>query len=206
MFLSRFNWFNLQLGHNKQQRIEQFLVKYRQLFARNRLHIGINTRHRIEFMPRLDDPIYAQSLPTPSNMKTDILGKVALIQQYGLITTLPFSKYFLPCSAQRNPIGKSRLLVGFKGTNNLTKHDFNEHYHPVTTIADAARHMAGKKCFVSWIFLRLTTAFRWLTISTSDYCRLTPVPHYLSTTAWLKVVTIHFQRLPVLFESTLTLL
>ena len=31
--------------------------------------------------------------------------------------------------------------------NHLIKNDYDEHNHPVTTIADAAQHMAGKKYF-----------------------------------------------------------
>ena len=103
-FLSWFNWDNSQLGHNKKQRIEQLLVKFRQLFARNPVDIVSKTDFRVEFMPRPDKPIYAQSLKTPSNMKTEILVKVAQIQEYGLITTLHLAKIFCHVPLKGSPM------------------------------------------------------------------------------------------------------
>ena len=61
--------------------------------------------------------------------------------------TLPYSKYSSPIFAQRKPNGKLRILVDLRRINHLLKNDYNQHNHPVTTIADAAQHMAGKKYF-----------------------------------------------------------
>ena len=69
------------------------------------------------------------------------------MQEYGIITTLPYSKYSSPIFAQRKPNGKLRILVDQRRINHLLKNDYNQHNHPVTTIADAAQHMAGKKYF-----------------------------------------------------------
>ena len=91
--------------------------------------------------------MYAQSLPTPTNLKDDLLVELALMQEYGIITTLPYSKYSSPIFAQRKPIGKLRILVDLRRINHLLKNDYNQHNHPVTTIADAAQHMAGKSYF-----------------------------------------------------------
>ena len=67
------------------------------------------------------------------------------MQEYGIITTLPHSKYSSPIFAQRKPNGKLRILVDLRRINHLIKNDYGEHNHPVTTIADAVQHMAGKK-------------------------------------------------------------
>ena len=69
------------------------------------------------------------------------------MQEYGIITTLPYSKYSSPIFAQRKPNGKLRILVDLRRINHLIKNDYGEHNHPVTTVSDAAQHMAGKKFF-----------------------------------------------------------
>ena len=146
-FLKNFSWDDSILTEQEQQRIEALLVKYHTIFARHRLDIGINTDFKIQLTPKHDDPVYAQSLPTPTNLKDDLLVELALMQEYGIITTLPYSKYSSPIFAQRKPNGKLRILVDLRRINHLLKNDYNQHNHPVTTIADAAQHMAGKKYF-----------------------------------------------------------
>ena len=121
-------------------------MKYNNVSASHRLDIGINT-DKIKLTPKHDEPIYAQSLPTSTNLKDDLLVELALMQEYGIITTLPYSKYSSPIFAQRKPNGKLRILVDLRRINHLLKNDYNQHNHPVTNIADAAQHMAGKKYF-----------------------------------------------------------
>ena len=96
--------------------------------------------------------MYTQSLPTPTNLKDYLLGELALMQKYGIIMTLPYSKYSSPIFAQRKPNGKLRILVDLRRINHLLKDDYNQHNHPVTTIVDAAQHMADKKyfCNLDW--------------------------------------------------------
>ena len=146
-FLDNFSWDDSILTELEQQKIEEQLVKYHTIFARHRLDIGINTDFKIKLTPKHDDPVYAQSLPTPTNLKDDLLVELALMQEYGIITTLPYSNYSSPKFAQRKPNGKLRILVDLRWINHLLKNDYNKHNHPVTTIADAAQHMAGKKYF-----------------------------------------------------------
>ena len=67
--------------------------------------------------------------------------------EYGIITTLPYSKYSSPIFSQRKPNGKLRFLVDLRRINHLLKNDYNQHNHPVTTMADAAQHMAGNRYF-----------------------------------------------------------
>ena len=146
-FLAKFQWENSILDERERQQIENLLVKYNNVFARHRLDIGINTDFKIKLTLKHDEPVYAQSLPTPTNLKDDLLVELALMQEYGIITTLPYSKYSSPIFAQRKPNGKLRILVDLRRINHLLKNDYNQHNHPVTTIADATQHMAGKKYF-----------------------------------------------------------
>ena len=70
-----------------------------------------------------------------------------MLHKYGIITTLPFSKYASPIFAQKKPNGKLRLLVDLRKINNLISDDYINNNHPVSTLVDAAQHMAGKKLF-----------------------------------------------------------
>ena len=118
------------------------------IFARHRLDIGISTEFKTKLTPKHDEPVYAQSLPTPTNLEDDLLVELALMmQEYGIITTLPYIKYSSPIFAQRKPIGKLRTLVDIRRINNFLKNDYNQHNNPVTTMADAAHQMAGKRYF-----------------------------------------------------------
>ena len=73
--------------------------------------------------------------------------ELALLHKYDIITTLPFSKYASPIFAKKKPNGKLRLLVDLRKINNLISDDYVNNNHPVSTLTDAAQHMAGKKLF-----------------------------------------------------------
>ena len=92
-------------------------------------------------------PPPSQSIPTPINLKEDILVELALLHRYGIITALLFSKYASPFFAQKKSNGKLRLLVDLRKINNLISDDYISNNHPVSTLTDAAQHMAGKKLF-----------------------------------------------------------
>ena len=72
---------------------------------------------------------------------------MALLHNYGIITTLPFSKDASLFVAQKKPNGKLRLLVDLRNINNLISDEYINNNHPVSTLTDAAQHMAGKKLF-----------------------------------------------------------
>ena len=101
----------------------------------------------VKLTPKDESPACSQSLPTPINLKEDILVELALLHRYGIITTLPFSKYASPIFAQKKPNGKLRLLVDLRKINNLISDDYINNNHPVSTLTDAAQHMAGKRLF-----------------------------------------------------------
>ena len=127
--------------------IEDLLVEFHDIFARHRFDIGMNEDFKVKLKPKDDSPAYSQSLPTPINLKEDILVELALLHRYGIITTLPFSKYASPIFAQKKPNGKLRLLVDLRKINNLISDDYINNNHPVSTLTDVAQHMAGKKLF-----------------------------------------------------------
>ena len=124
-FLAKFKWENSILEERERQQIENLLVKYNKVFARHRLDIGINTDFKIKLTQKHDEPVFAQSLPTPTNFKDDLLVELALMQEYGIITTLPDSKYSSPNFAQRQPHGKLRILVDLRRINHLLKNHYN---------------------------------------------------------------------------------
>ena len=65
----------------------------------------------------------------------------------GIITVLPFSKYASPIFAQRKPNGKMRLLADLRKINSLIADDYTNNNHPVSTLSDAAQHLAGMSLF-----------------------------------------------------------
>ena len=146
-FLDHFDWTDTTLSPFEKQHIEDILVQYHDIFARHRFDIGTNREFKVKLTPNDDRPAYSQSLPTPINLKDDITVELALLHRYGIITTLPFSKYASPIFAQRKPNGRLRLLVDLRKINNLITQDYVNNNHPVSTLSDAVQHMAGKKLF-----------------------------------------------------------
>ena len=146
-FLSNFDWSDTTLSPVERQEIEEILVEVHDIFARHRFDIGINREFKVKLTPNDDRPAYSQSLPTPINLKDDIIVELALLHKYGIITTLPFCKYASPIFAQRKPNGRLRLLVDLRKINNLITEDYANNNHPVSTLSDAAQHMAGKILF-----------------------------------------------------------
>ena len=113
-FLSLFKWTDSLITGNDRESLEDTLVEFNDIFARHRLDIGMNTQFKVSLTPKDDKPVYTQSLPVPINLKEDLTVELALMHKYGIITTLPFSKYASPIFAQRKPNGKLRLLVDLR--------------------------------------------------------------------------------------------
>ena len=146
-FLSNFDWTDSTLQPEAKRAVENLLVEVHDIFARHRFDIGINTDFKVQLTPLDNRPAYSQSLPVPINLKDDILVDLALLHKYGIITTFSFSKYASPIFAQRKPNGKLRLLVDLRKINTLIADDYINNNHPVSTLTDAAQHMAGKNLF-----------------------------------------------------------
>ena len=146
-FLSKFNWTDSTLQPEAKKAVENLLVEFHDIFAPHRFDIGINTELKVQLTPLDNRPAYSQSLPAPINLKDDILGELAVLHTYGIITTLAFSKYASPIFAQRKPNGKLRLSVDLRKIKTLIADDYINNNHPVSTLTDAAQHMAGKILF-----------------------------------------------------------
>ena len=146
-FPSNFDWTDSTLQPEAKQAVENLLVEFHDIFARHRFDIGINTEFKIQLTPLDNRPAYSQSLPAPINLKDDILVELALLHKYGIITTLPFSKYASPIFAQRKPIGKLRFLVDLRKINTPIADEYINNNHPVSSLTDAAQHMAVKNLF-----------------------------------------------------------
>ena len=131
----------------EKQAIEDILVHYHDIFARHRMDIGMNTEFKVKWTPKDDKAVYSQSLPMPIHLKEDLIVELALMHKYGIITVLPFSKYASPIFAQRKSNGKLRLLVDLRKINTLIADDYTNINHPVSTLSDAAQHLAGKSLF-----------------------------------------------------------
>ena len=146
-FLDMFSWEGSKIEGDDRKQLEETIVEYNDIFARHRLDIGINNTFKVKLTPKDERPIYTQSLPVPINLKEDLTVELALMHRYGIITTLPFSKYASPIFAQRKPNGKLRLLVDLRKINALISDDYINNHHPVSTLSDAAQHLAGKQLF-----------------------------------------------------------
>ena len=147
MFLENFDWKDFTLTTDEKAKIEELLVEFHDIFARYRFDIGMNEEFKVKLTPKDDSPAYSHSLPAPINLKEDILVERAMLHRYGIITTLPSSKYASPIFAQKKPNGKLRLLVDLRKINNLISDDYINKNHPVSTLVDAAQHMTDKKVF-----------------------------------------------------------
>ena len=146
-FLTIIQWEGSHIQGNGRKLLEQTLVENHDNFARHRLDIGINKTFKTKLTPKDERPTYTQSLPVPINLKEDLTVELAIMHSYDIITTLLFSKYVSPIFAQRKPYGKQRLLVDLRKINALISEDYINNNHPVSTLSDAAQHLAGKKIF-----------------------------------------------------------
>ena len=145
--LNRFNWTDTLLTETEKQAIEDFLVDCNDVFPRHRMDIVKNTEFKVKSTLKDDEAVYSQSLPKPIQMKEDLFVDLVLMHKYGIIAVLPFSEYASPIFAQRKPNGKLRLLVDLLKINSLIADDYTNNKHPVSTLSDAAQHLAGKSLF-----------------------------------------------------------
>ena len=146
-FLAHFDWADSTLNSTEIARIEELLVEFHDIFDRHRFDISMNEDFKVKLTPKDDSPAYSQNLPTPVNLKEDVFVELALLHRLGIITTPPFFKNTGLIFAQKKPNGKLRLLVDLREINNLISDDYINNNHPVSTLTDAAQHMAGKRLF-----------------------------------------------------------
>ena len=109
--MNNFDWKDSMLNRQEIADIENLLVEFHNIFARHRFDIGMNEDFTVKLTSKDDSAAYSQSLSTAVTLKDDIL---ALLHKYGIITTLPFSKYASLLFAQTKPNGKLCLLVDLR--------------------------------------------------------------------------------------------
>ena len=146
-FLKRVDWTDTLLNEDEKHAVEDILVEYHDIFARYRMDIGMRTEFKVRLTPKDEKAVYSQSLPMPIHLKEDLIVELALMHKYVIITVLPFSKHASPIFAQRKPNGKLRLLVDLRKINTLIADDYTNNNHPVSTLSDAAQHLAEKSLF-----------------------------------------------------------
>ena len=102
-FLSQFTWENSVFNAEQINIVETLLLKYHRIFARHRLDIGANEEFKVKLTPENDKPMYTQGPPTPIHYRDEVLEELALLQYWGVITTLTYSKYSSPFLPSVNP-------------------------------------------------------------------------------------------------------
>ena len=146
-FLKRFDWTDTLLTETEKQAIEDILNDYHDISAKHRMDFVMNPEFKMNITPKDDKAVYRQSLPMPIYLEEDQIVQLALLHKYGIITVLPFSKYASTIFAQRKPNGKLRPPVDLRKINSLIRDDYTNKNHPVSTLSDAAQHLAGKSFF-----------------------------------------------------------
>ena len=82
--LERFDWTDTLLTETENQAIEDILVDYPDIFARQRMYIGMKTEFKVKSTPKDDKAVYSQSLPSSTYLKEDLIVELALIHKYCL--------------------------------------------------------------------------------------------------------------------------
>ena len=105
--LSSFNWTNSTLYRDAKQAVEALLIEFHNIFAQHRLDFGIKTEFKVQSTPLDKRLACSQSLPTLNNPKDNILGELARLNKYGIITILPFIKKPVQYFHKANLMGKN---------------------------------------------------------------------------------------------------
>ena len=150
--LQRFNWKDSVLNHKDQQQVVDQLIEFSDIFARHRFDIGYISEITVKLTPEHDQPIYTHSPPTPIQLREELKVELALLQYFGIITSLNPSKYSSPIFAHRKPNGELQVLVDLCRTNHLFLHDYHNNNFPIFTMADTTAHFAGKPLFCKFDF------------------------------------------------------
>ena len=101
----------------------------------------------MKLTPEHDEPVYTQSPPTPIHLREELQVELALLQYFGIFTSLNHSEYSSPIFAHRKTNGELRILVDLRRINHLLLHDYHNNNFPISTMADTTAHFAGKSLF-----------------------------------------------------------
>ena len=89
-FLQQFPWTNSVFNDSQKRTVEDLLLQFHHIFARHRLDIGANHDFKVKLTPENNDPMYTQGPPTPIHLRDEVLVELALLQYWGVITTLTY--------------------------------------------------------------------------------------------------------------------
>ena len=137
-------YLNLQ---GKRKSVEKLLVSYHHIFGKHRFDVGLASNFSVRLKPEHDRPVYSACPPAPIDFRDDILVELALMTYFGIVKPLTYSKNSSPLFCQRKPSGKLRMLIDLRKINHLIRHDYESHNFPISTLADAGNHLAGKTLF-----------------------------------------------------------
>ena len=146
-FLAKFSWEGSVLNERERAAVEKVILEFHDIFARHRLDVGGNGEIKVKLTPEHDRPVFKRSPPCPIHYKEDLMVELALMQYYGIITTLATSKYSSPIFCQRKSNGRLRILTDLRRINHLIRNDYDEHNFPLACMADAMAHIVGKTLF-----------------------------------------------------------
>ena len=110
IFLNASKWSDSVLSDKGKERTEQLLLEFTDIFKRHRLDIGYTHKFSVKLTPDTNRPVYSKTQRISIHLKDDSLVELALLQYYGVITTLPFSHYSSQIFAKR----KLRILADLK--------------------------------------------------------------------------------------------
>ena len=134
---------------NDREQLEESIVEYHDIFARQRLNVVINDNFKVKLSAKDEPLVNTESPPIPNNLQADLTVELALMHRYGIITASMVSNYANWIFAHRNSNGKMRLHVDLRKINALILDDCINNIDPASNLSDAAHHLAGKKLF--WI-------------------------------------------------------
>ena len=144
-------------------RIEDLLVEIHNFSEQHRFDIMKNEEFKVKPTPKDAFPAFSQSLPQPISLKEDILVLLALIHRYGIISTLPFSKYAGPIFAHKQPNGKLWLLVVLRKICDVT----SIRIIPSALWQTPSSIWQAKGSYANWVALKHTIVRKWQTKSQS---------------------------------------
>ena len=103
----------------------------------------MNTEFKVILTPKDEKTVCSQNLPMPIHLKENLIVELAVMHKNGIIIVLPFSKDANTIFAQRKPNGKLHLLLDHNKIKTLIADDYTNNIHLVSTLSDAAKHLAG---------------------------------------------------------------
>ena len=132
---------------DEKQQVQDFLIEVSDNFAKQRFDVGYISEISMKLTPENDQPVYTYSPSTPIHLREELQVELALLQFFGIITSLKYPKYRSPIFAHRKPTGELRILVDLRRINHLLLHEYHNNKFPISTMADATAHFAGKSTF-----------------------------------------------------------